>query len=171
MDQPVPLTADVIAEGDAEPLPWARALQAVVDATFCWISTIREPHAPPHTRPALVVVVDGILFSTSRPGAVKARNVSAEPVASVAARDDDVDVVVEATVRRITDRPTLELVAAAYADTYNWPVTIEDDAYLAPYGAPTAGDPPYQLFAFTPVRAYAFGTNEEHAPRSTRWTF
>jgi hypothetical protein len=50
-------------------------------------------------------------------------------------------------------------------------VTIEDGAYQAPYGAPTAGPPPYHLYAFAPTAVYAFGTNESLGPRSTRFAF
>lgn len=36
---------------------------------------------------------------------------------------------------------------------------------------PTAGPPPYEVFEITPTVVFGFGTDEVHAPRSTRWSF
>ena len=41
----------------------------------------------------------------------------------------------------------------------------------APYGAPTAGPPPYRAYEITPSRAYAFGMNDNLGVRSTRFRF
>ena len=55
------------------------------------------------------------------------------------------DVVVEGVAARVDDDATLQRVAAAYDAKYGWPVTIVDGAFDAPYGAPTAGPPPYEV--------------------------
>jgi hypothetical protein len=48
---------------------------------------------------------------------------------------------------------------------------VAGDRLDAPYGAPTAGPPPYEVYAVAPEVVYAFGVDDEHAPRSTRWRF
>ncbi|MGH9244498.1 MAG: hypothetical protein ACRD29_09310 [Acidimicrobiales bacterium] len=48
---------------------------------------------------------------------------------------------------------------------------MRDGAFDAPYGAPTAGPPPYQPYAVTPTVIFGFGTNDKFAPLSTRWRF
>ena len=53
-----------------------------------------------------------------------------------------------------------------------WPVTVTPDgAFDAPFGAPAAGPPPYQVYAFEPVTVWGFGTDDRYAARSTRWDF
>jgi len=63
-------------------------------------------------------------------------------------------------------------VGDAYRDKYGWPVTVTaDGAFDAPYGAPTAGHPPYRVYELTPTVAYAFGTDNHLGERSTRYRF
>ena len=45
----------------------------------------------------------------------------------------------------------LERIRDAYADKYGWPVTIVGDAFDAPFGAPTAGPPPYEAYEIVPT--------------------
>ena len=71
----------------------------------------------------------------------------------------------------MTEPTALERVAAAYRERYGWPVTVVDGALDAPFGAPTAGPPPYAVFRIEPVRAYAIGINEETNYLSTRFRF
>jgi len=47
---------------------------------------------------------------------------------------------------------------------YGWPSTVRDGTY----GAPTAGPPPSEVYEITPTVVYGFGTDDDHAPRSTR---
>ncbi len=163
--------AELMTASDAEPIPYSRVLQVLEQSGFLWLSTTRPTGHAPHVRPILAVVVDGLLYSTSNRGARKAKNLDINPRSALSARDDDMDVVFEATAQHVDDVATLERVARAYDKKYGWPVTIQDGAYDAPYGAPTAGPPPYHLFRFTPTAVFAFGTNDTYAPRSTRFTF
>jgi hypothetical protein len=54
---------------------------------------------------------------------------------------------------------------------YGWPVTVRNGAFDAPYGAPTAGPPPYVAYRIRPDTVFAFGPDDTAAPRSTRWRF
>jgi hypothetical protein len=84
---------------------------------------------------------------------------------------DGIDLVPEGVATVVHDGDTRQGVGAADREKYGWPVTIEDGAFHAPFGAPAAGPPPYQPYAVTPQLVFAFGIDERFAPRSTRWRF
>jgi nitroimidazol reductase NimA-like FMN-containing flavoprotein (pyridoxamine 5'-phosphate oxidase superfamily) len=161
---------DVITPEDASAIPWVDARTRLSESRFYWLATT-TPGGAPHIRPVLAVWVDGALHSTSRPTAVKARNLEQEPQCSVTVRTDDLDLVYEGRAIKVTDEAALQRVADAYISKYEWPVTVSDGAFDAPYGAPTAGPPPYQVFRINPGVVFGFGTDEALAPRSTRWRF
>jgi hypothetical protein len=50
---------------------------------------------------------------------------------------------------------TLQGVAASYREA-GWPVKVEGDAFTAPYSAPSAGPPPWDLYGFTASRTGAW---------------
>lgn len=112
------------------------------------------------------------IYSTTSPGAAKARNLRLRPECSLAARAPGIDIVVEGPTSWVRDRPVARDAAAAYDDKYGWPVTITGGNMLdAPYGAPTAGSPPYRACEITPRLVYAFGTGDNLEARSTRFRF
>jgi hypothetical protein len=67
--------------------------------------------------------------------------------------------VVEGVASRVTDSATVERVAAAYAAT-GWPAEARDGAIVAPYSAPSAGPPPWDLWVVPPVTAFCLSTGE-----------
>lgn len=79
-----------------------------------------------------------------------------------------IDLVLEGEASRVTDGPTLEALAAKYRDG-GWPVEVEGDAFTAPYSAPSAGPPPWDLYRFT-IRT-AFGVTTAEPFGATRWRF
>ena len=168
-----PRTATAIA-GDATtpttPMDWAEGRRRLAGAQTYWMATT-TPDGAPHVRPVLGVWVDGALHTTSSPRARKARNLAEDGRCSFSVSEDNVDVVLEGTARRVDDPAHLQRVADAYRDKYGWPPVVVDGAFEAPYGAPTAGPPPYEVHAVTASAVYGFATDEDHAPRSTRWRF
>jgi nitroimidazol reductase NimA-like FMN-containing flavoprotein (pyridoxamine 5'-phosphate oxidase superfamily) len=170
MGNPEPRTAEAIGADATTPLPWDEARSRLAEQTFYWFATPR-PDGRPHIRPVLSVVFEGTLYTTTSPAARKARNLERDPRCSITANTGDLDVVVEGTATKVTDASRLQRVADAYNAKYQWPATVAGGAFDAPYGAPTAGPPPYEVYEITPVVAYGFGTDETLAPRSTRWEF
>ena len=81
------------------------------------------------------------------------------------------DVVLEGTATQVTNEDTLHKVAEAYRSKYGWPVTVTNGAFDAPYGAPTAGPPPYHPYEITPATVFGFGTADEYAGQATRYRF
>lgn len=168
-----PTSARAIA-GDATtrgaPLPWSEARRRLVGAQTYWLVTV-TPDGRPQTRPVLGVWVDEALHTTSNAGARKARNLAEDDRCSVSFAAEGVDVVLEGTAATVSDDGRLRRVADAYREKYGWSPAVVDGAFDAPYGAPTAGPPPYHVYEVTASVVFGFGTDDEHAPRSTRWGF
>ena len=53
--------------------------------------------------------------------------------------------------------------------TGGWPVEVAGDAFTAPFSAPSAGPPPWQLDRFTFHTAFGVATAEPYG--ATRWRF
>ena len=166
--------AAVIATGGepgTEPLPWEEVHRRFAAERWYWLATT-GPGGRPQARPILAVWLRGKVYSTTSPDAAKARNLRLHPECSLAARAPGIDIVVEGPTSWVSGRPVAEDVAAAYGDKYGWPVTITDEnMFDAPYGAPTAGSPPYRVYEITPRHVYAFGTGDDLGVRSTRFRF
>ncbi len=96
-------------------------------------------------------------------------NLALSPMASLSTAVDDAHMVVEGTATIERDPGALERVARAYATKYDWQVRVQHGAFDADYGAPTAGLPPYDLYALRPRTVYAFGVTENFSP--TRYRF
>lgn len=152
-------------------IPWSEARDRLAASDgFYWFTTVR-PSGQPHVRPALAVWVDGLVCSTTNASTRKGRNLAENPRCTVALARDGIDLVVEGTAAWVDDDALLQRIAEAYHSKYSWPVTVQDGAFDAPYGAPSAGPPPYRPYAVTPRVVYGLGTNDHFAPRSTRWRF
>lgn len=165
-----PTHAEVLTGLDVEPIEWDDVRRRIAEATFSWLATSR-PDGRPHVRPCLTIWMDGQLHSTTRADAAKGRHLAADGRCSVTVSTDGMDVAVEGVAAFVTDPDHLQRLADAYRDKYGWPPVVVDGAFDAPYGAPTAGPPPYHPFAITPDAVYAFGTSDELGPRTTRFAF
>jgi hypothetical protein len=171
---PEAIQATVIATGGepgTEPVPWEEVRGRFGAEKWYWLATT-GPGGRPHARPVLAVWLRDKAYSTTSPGAAKGRNLRLRPECSLAARAPGIDIVVEGPTSWVSDRHVAENVAAAYDDKYGWPVTItEENMFDAPYGAPTAGSPPYRIYEIIPRVVYAFGTGDNLGARSTRFRF
>lgn len=152
-------------------LPWELALRNLADAHLYWHVTSRAD-ARAHVRPVFAVECDGLLCSTTSAGARKATLLERRPTCTLATSTDGMDLVYEGIAAPVHEAEHAERIAEAYRRKYGWPVTVTSDgAFDAPFGAPAAGPPPYQVHVFEPVTVWAFGTDERYAERSTRWDF
>jgi pyridoxamine 5'-phosphate oxidase-like protein len=154
------------------PLPWSRPhdlLEADPEqpgASF-FLGTSR-PDGRPHAAGVGVVWVGGDLYFTAGPGTRKARNLAANPACTISVGLNGIDLVLEGEAARVTDAPTLERLAARYRGI-GWPAEVEGDAFTAPFSAPSAGPPPWQLYRFTLHTAFGVSTAEPWG--ATRWRF
>jgi hypothetical protein len=165
------VVAEVITTTGAAPIEWAEVARLFAAERSYWVATTGDENRP-QLRPVLAVYFEERVYSTTNPAARKGRNLTRTPSASLAASAPTMDIVIEGTVAWIGDPRRLQHVGDAYRDKYGWPVTVTTDgAFTAPYGAPTAGPPPYRVYEITPTVAYAFGTGNNLGERSTRFRF
>ena len=162
--------ATTLTAEEATPIPWSEARTRLVEARFYWLATV-APDGRPHVRPVLAVWVDDRLHTTTNPSARKGRNLARDPRCAITVRTDGLDLVLEGDAVRVTDDADLRRIADAYQTKYGWPAIVRDRAFDAPYGGPTAGPPPYEVYAVNPATVFGFGTEEEFAPHTTRWRF
>ena len=112
--------------------------------------------------------MDGKVYLVSGAAARKSRNLSANPYCSVSVSLSGLDLVIEGKAARVIDEATLVRLAERYA-AQGWPATVDDSALTAPHSAPSAGPPPWDLYAITPVTAFGVASAEPHG--ATRWRF
>jgi pyridoxamine 5'-phosphate oxidase-like protein len=148
-------------------ISWERASSSLRDARTYWLATVR-PDGRPHAVPVLAVWLDGALHFAASPASRKARNLAASPDCVITTGAPDVDLVVEATVAKIRDEPTLHRVAEAYATKYGWPVEVRGGAFHGE-GAPTAGPPPYEIYRVRASTVFGFPTEETSRPATWRF--
>jgi hypothetical protein len=132
-----------------------------------YLGTTR-PDGRPHSAGVGARWRDGDLYIVSGPNTRKSRNLAANPAATLTMGLPGIDLILEGEATRVTDRETLETVAALYCQG-GWPAEVEGDAFTAPYSAPSAGPPPWYLYRFT--FHTAFGVTAEEPYGATRWRF
>jgi hypothetical protein len=148
---------------------WAEGRARLAEARTYWLSSLL-PDGRPHVRPHFAVLLDNTLYFTSSPASRKGENLARDPRCSISTGTTELDLVVEGTAEQVTDDATLGRVSDAYKAKYGWPTTVRDGAFDAPYGAPTAGPPPYAVYAVRPGMVFGFPTGDgEFSP--TRWRF
>lgn len=157
--------------GSAE-LPWSRARDQLAanlagPGVPYFLGTVR-PDGRPHSAGIGAVWHDGDLYFTSGPGARKARNLAANPAATLSVGLPGIDVVVEGEASRVTDSATLEKLVSIY-NSGGWPAEVEGDAFTAPFSAPSAGPPPWHLYRLVFSTVFGVATAEPHG--ATRWRF
>jgi hypothetical protein len=153
-------------------LVWSRPHDLLVaspsrtDITF-FLGTV-GPDGRPHSAGIGALWHDGDFYIVSGPNTRKSRNMEANPACTISVKLEGIDLILEGEARRVTDQPTLEQVARLYRES-GWPAEVEGDAFTAPYSAPSAGAPPWNLYRFTFHTAFGVGTAEPNG--ATRWRF
>lgn len=154
------------------PLPWNRPrdlLEAELPSPHVttFLGTIR-PDGRPHAAGIGAVWSDGDLYFTSGPGSRKSRNLAANPACTMSVRLPDIDLVLEGEAARVRDPAVLAEIAARYR-AGGWPAEVDGEAFTAPFSAPSAGPPPWQLYRFVFRTALGVATREPYG--ATRWRF
>jgi general stress protein 26 len=167
MDDPVTRLDQRFSDPDAQATTWAAAREVLDGAQLSWISTVRADGRP-HVTPLVAVWLDAALHFTTGPAEQKAVNLATNPhvVLTTGANtwDHGLDVMVEGQARRVTDRATLERLAAAWRTKWDgsWRFEVAEDGFH--HGA---GDL-VLVFAVEPTKVLAFGkgpfTHTRHLP-------
>ncbi|MDQ2914287.1 MAG: pyridoxamine 5'-phosphate oxidase family protein [Chloroflexota bacterium] len=153
----------------AKPIPWSRALkqlEASADGTY-WLATT-NPDGHPHVAAVGALWIDGKIYFTTGSRTRKGRNLAANPKCVVSVSLTGIDLVLEGSAVRISDRPTLLRLAKRYA-AQGWPASVSGAALTAEYSAPSAGPPPWNLYVVRP--STAFGVASAEPSGATRWHF
>jgi uncharacterized pyridoxamine 5'-phosphate oxidase family protein len=153
-----------------DPLRWERvrdALTAGQDHRSFFLATVGKSGRP-HVAGTGAIWDEGDIYIVSGPTTKKSRDLAANPKCSIVVALPGIDVTIDGTATRVTDTKTLQRIAAHYRDL-GWPVTVERDAFTAPYSAPSAGKPPYHLYRFVLETVVAVASAEPYG--ATRWRF
>lgn len=168
-------TINLDRSGD-DALPWSRPrdiLAAAADERrsaykgSAFLGTVR-PDGTPHAAGIGAQWSDGDFFFTSGAGTQKSRNLAANPACTIVMSLEGIDLVFAGEARRVTEPETLHAVAQLYG-RLGWPVAVEGSAFTAPYSAPSAGPPPWDLYRFVFHTVYGLATEEPSG--ATRWRF
>jgi len=153
------------SNAEAGPTPWSQALGALEHAELYWLTTVRADGRP-HVTP-LIGVLDGseVHFCTGL-GEQKARNLEHNSRVALTTGNNSwargLDVVVEGTAVRVTDRDGLQRLADAYESKYGsaWHFDVGDGVFVA-------GDDPAAVFRVEAAKVLAFA-KEPHAQTTYR---
>lgn len=153
----------------SEPIPWSRALEQLEAglAQRFWLATTR-PDGRPHVAGIGAKWLDGKLYFTSGASTRKSRNIALNPTCAVSANLPDLDLVLEGTVARVTDKAAVARLAGLYSSR-GWPAEASGLVITAPYSAPSAGPSPWELYVVTVSTAFGLATAEPFG--ATRWRF
>jgi general stress protein 26 len=160
MHEPVTELDDRFSDPGAKATPWAKAREVLETAQLSWVTTVRADGRP-HVTPLVSVWLDDAVHFTTGPGEQKAVNLVRNPHVVMTTGcnrwDQGLDVMVEGEAQRVTDRATLERLAAAWATKWNgqWRFEVADGGF-----AHGDADGPVLVFAVRPVKVLAFGKGE-----------
>ena len=137
-------------------------------ADVTWFLGTVNPDGTPHAAGVGALFHDGGLYFTSSRAARKAKNVEARKACTIAVRLKGIDLVFQGTAEIVSDPSTLDALAAKYREG-GWPAEVANDAFTAPFSAPSAGPPPWHLYQVTFDKVVGVATEEPHG--ATRWRF
>jgi pyridoxine/pyridoxamine 5'-phosphate oxidase len=150
----------------SDPTPWADAARALEEAELYWLTTVRADGRP-HVTPLIGLAENGVVHFCTGLREQKARNLEAHPQVALTTGSNTwargLDVVVEGTVDRLTDREELQRLADAYEAKYGsvWHFDVGDGGF-------GAGDDMAAVFRIEPAKILAFA-KEPHG--QTTYTF
>jgi hypothetical protein len=157
---------------DAPPIDWDR-VRSILDGDMpqapdtggpnrhtTWLTTI-NPDGAPHVTPVGAGAVDHEWYFTSGPGTRKSRNLVRDARCALSIATHPFDLVLEGRATRVVDPAVLQAVAAEY-NAGGWPCSVDGDALTAPFSAPSAGPPPWNVYRFDAATVFAFGTAEPY---------
>jgi nitroimidazol reductase NimA-like FMN-containing flavoprotein (pyridoxamine 5'-phosphate oxidase superfamily) len=164
-------TTNLDIYGD-EALPWSRARDQLIagmsqPSMSFFLATVR-PDGRPHVAAVGVMWYEGDLYLQTGPATRKARNLAANPAATISAGLPGIDLVLEGEATKVDDAATMRAVVALF-NKHGWPVEVKDGRLTAPYSAPTAGPPPWDLYRFRFHTGFGVATAEPNG--GTRWRF
>lgn len=135
----------------------------------CWLTTLNADGSP-HVTGIGALWAEGSFWFETGASTRKGRNVARDPRCALSLALRELDLVVEGDVEHVTDPAVVAARAAEWA-AGGWPCEVDDSgtALTAPFSAPSAGSPPWQVYRVAARRATALQTVEPGG--ATRWDF
>ena len=164
---PTPKIDSRFSDPAAAPTSWADTEDALARAELYWLTTIRADGRP-HVTPLVAVAFEGTVHFCTGLREQKARNLEAGPLVALTTGTNTwaqgMDVVVEGTAVRITDRDTLQRLADAYEAKYGsvWHFDVIEDGFKSDDGGPAA------VFRIEPSKVMVFA-KDPHAQTTFRF--
>jgi len=153
---PTPELNESFSQPDAQPRPWRDVVDVLSSSEMFWLSTVRADGRP-HVTPLPAIWHADRLHICTGAHEQKAKNLLADPrcvlTTGTNTLRDGLDVVVEGTAARVTDRPSLEELAALWLSQLDWPFEIGDGAFRDGDGRDGL------VFAIDADKILAFGKN------------
>jgi hypothetical protein len=163
-----PTAESIATNGVKDITPWEKAIPFLQKAGQYWLATV-DSDGHPHVVPVFGIFADNAMHFTANPKTRKAIDLAQNPHCAMTVSIENYDLMVEGAATKVRDEAKLQRIAELYHAKYDWPITVKDGAYDAPYAAPAAGTPPYELYEVRITKAFGFHTAEPHT--ATRWTF
>jgi len=142
------------SEPGATARPWSEVDEVLTVSEMFWLSTTRRDGRP-HVTPLPAIWLDGALHICTGDQEQKSRNLEADPRCVLTTGTNQLhaglDVVVEGVAIRVTDRPTLERLAALWKSKLDWDFQVGDDGFRD--GDQRTG----LVFAVKPQKVLSFG--------------
>ena len=159
---PTPEFDERFSDPQAGAVPWEDARRVLEDAQLAWITTVRADGRP-HVTPLVTVWLDDAVHFCTGPDEQKGRNLLADPNVVITtgcnAWDGGLDVVVEGDAVRVTDRATLERLAAAWATKWDgrWTFGATDGGFSHDGVRDDRVGGPVHVYAVRAAKVLAFG--------------
>ncbi|HEV8670189.1 MAG TPA: pyridoxamine 5'-phosphate oxidase family protein, partial [Candidatus Limnocylindria bacterium] len=154
-----------------EPLLWSRPrdlLASSGDANVTFFLSTTDPDGRPHAAGVGARCHDGDLYIVSGPATRKTKNLLSNPACALSVALTGIDLVLEGEAAKVEDLDLLGTVAREFHDG-GWPCEVKDGRLVAPYSAPSAGPPPWDLYRLTFDTVVGVAGAEPHG--ATRWRF
>lgn len=148
---------------------WEQTRQALEAAELFWISTVRADGRP-HVTPLVAVWADGAVHFSTGAQEQKGINLRANPhvvlTTGCNSWDQGLDVVVEGDAVQVTDKATLERLAAVWTTKWDgrWQFTAGDGCFRHPGGSGEA-----LVFTVSPAKVFAHAKGDPFGATTHRF--
>jgi hypothetical protein len=134
-----------------------------------WIATVDEDGSPHVTGIGSGWLDGALIFETGRTSR-KGRNLARDPRCTISLSLEEFDIVIEGEAELVTDPTVVAEVARMYNED-GWPCEVDESgtALTAPFSAPSAGPPPWNVYRVVPKTATIVSTVEPGG--ATRFDF
>jgi pyridoxamine 5'-phosphate oxidase-like protein len=155
------------SDPEAGPTPWSNAAHVLEHAELYWLTTVRADGRP-HVTPLIGVAQDEVVHFCTGLREQKARNLEHSTQVALTTGSntwaDGLDVVVEGTAVRVTERDALQRLADAYEAKYGsvWHFEVGEGVF-------GEGEDAAAVFRIEPLKVLAFA-KRPHAQTTYRFT-